>query len=189
MKNFKLLSLLGIVLVAGVFLVWCENKANEETNNDVVIEDATDAVIDYNDALVDLAYDCISSEDTIWAAYNSEELDVEGIQSAISNTISQCSSAINQIETLGDWEWDSSLKDGVVVLLQKDIEYYEKLGETVPYLAIPEEELTEEQATMYDTLITEIDNINQELEDANTNLIAIQDQFAIDHGYELEDAE
>ena len=77
----------------------------------------------------------------------------------------------------------------MITLLQKDIEYYEKLGETVPYLTIPEDELTEEQAELYSDIISEIDVINQELEIANANLVAIQDQFAVDHGYELEDIE
>lgn len=196
MNKSKFLALLWVVLVAWT-MAWCGNNTNVDNeinndNNDLIIEDVTEsanAVIDYNDSLVDLAYNCIASEDTIWTAYNSEELNVENIQNAISNTVAECNSAINQIESLGNWEWDSSLKDGVITLLQKDIEYYEKLGETVPYLTIPEDELTEEQAELYSDIISEIDVINQELEIANANLVAIQDQFAVDHGYELEDIE
>ena len=127
MNKSKFLALLWVVLVAWT-MAWCGNNTNVDNeinndNNDLIIEDVTEsanAVIDYNDSLVDLAYNCIASEDTIWTAYNSEELNVENIQNAISNTVAECNSAINQIESLGNWEWDSSLKDGVITLLQKD---------------------------------------------------------------------
>jgi hypothetical protein len=54
--------------------------------------------------MVDLAYNCISSEDAIWNAYNSDVLDIEDIKSAVDNTLKECSYAITQIEALGGWE-------------------------------------------------------------------------------------
>jgi len=193
MKKFRLLSLLGVVLVAGT-LAGClnNNDVNEGTNNqwDIIIEDITadtNAVIDYNDSLVDIASSCIASEDAIWNAYNSDEFDADKVQTAIDNTLDECNSAITQIEALGGWEWDNSLKDGVVILLQKDVEYYGKIREMIAYLAISEDGLTEEQNEAYGSILAEIDTLNQELEAANNNLIEIQNQFAANHKFELED--
>lgn len=193
MKNFRLLSLLGVILVTGT-LAGCldNNNVNEWSNNqDFIIEDVTEktnAVIDYNDTMVDLAYNCISSEDAIWNAYNSDVLDIEAIKSAVDNTLKECSYAITQIEALGGWEWDNSLKDGVITLLQKGSEYYKKLWETVSYLENPDW-LTEEEATAYEALKEEFTAIGQEYEAANANLIDIQSQFAANHGFELEEME
>lgn len=193
MKKIRFLSLLWLVLVAWT-LAWCldNNNVNEWTNDQwIIIEDVTEktnAVIDYNDTMVDLAYNCISSEDAIWEAYTSDVLDIEGIKSAVDNTLKECSNAINQIEALGDWEWDASLKDGVITLLQKGSEYYKKLWETVSYLENPEW-LTEEEATAYEALKEEFTAIGQEYETANANLIDIQSQFAANHGFELEEME
>ena len=94
----------------------------------------------------------------------------------------------NVVEALWDWEWDSSLKDGVIALLQKGIEYYKKLWETVSYLE-NQEWLTEEEAAAYEAIEEEFTVIGQEYEAANTNLITIQSQFAANHGFELEEME
>ena len=193
MKKIRFLSLLWLILVAWS-LAWCldNNNVNEWTNDQgLIIEDVTEktnAVIDYNDTMVDLAYNCISSEDAIWDAYTSDILDIEGIKSAVDNTLKECSYAITQIEALGGWEWDNSLKDGVIALLQKGTEYYKKLWETVSYLENPEW-LTEEEAAAYEALKEEFTAIGQEYETANANLIDIQSQFAANHGFELEEME
>ena len=193
MKKFRFLSLLWLVVIAWT-LAWCldNNNTNEWSNNqDFIIEDVTEktnAVIDYNDTMVDLAYNCISSEDAIWDAYTSDVLDIEGIRTSVDNTLKECSNAISQIEALGGWEWDNSLKDGVITLLQKGSEYYKKLWETVSYLENPDW-LTEEEATAYEALKEEFTAIGQEYEAANANLIDIQSQFAANHGFELEEME
>ena len=95
-------------------------------------------------------------------------------------------SSIASIENLGWREEDNSLQEGVLVILRKDLEYYTKLSELVPYLWI-EDQLTEEQAATYDTIVDEIERIDSELNEANNNLILIQEQFASNHGYELEE--
>jgi hypothetical protein len=102
--------------------------------------------------------------------------------------LKECSYAITQIEALGGWEWDNSLKDGVITLLQKGSEYYKKLWETVSYLENPDW-LTEEEATAYEALKEEFSAVGQEYETANANLIDIQSQFAANHGFELEEME
>ena len=189
MKNVKLLALLWVVVVAWT-LTWCGNKnANLWVNDgwDLIIEDNTpayDAVIDYNDSLVDIASQCIISENNIPTDY---ENGLDSIQTAINNTLTQCQSSIDQINALGDWEWDSSLREWIVNILELDIAYFSKFSELLPYLS--SEELPEEDADKYNTLVNEINAIDQVMEAANNNLILIQEEFATNHGYELQPIE
>ncbi len=194
MKNFKFWSLLWVIVIFGT-LAGCWNKndvenVNENENWDFVIEDIStenNAAIDYNDNLVDLASACIMSEESIWDTYSDESASVETVTLAINKTVDECSSAMDAIEELGDFEWDSSLKDWVLNIIGKDIAYYSKFNEILPYIA--KEQLTEEENTTYEGLLAEIDVLDKELTEANTNLITIQEQFAKNHGYELESAE
>ena len=148
MKKIRLLSLLWIVLIAGT-LAGCWNNEQQTTSNDswdFIIEDISwenDAVINYNDELVDMASNCIISEDNIRNTYDDENASIEDIKSAIDSTINVCTEAGKNIETLWDWEWDSSLKDWVLNIIEKYIAYYTKFSEILPYEA--QEEVTEEQ--------------------------------------------
>jgi len=194
MKKIRLLSLLWIVFLAST-LAGCWNKEtiSDDTWNstwDLIIEDVStenNAAIDYNDNLVDLASACIISEESIWDTYSDESASIETVTLAINDTVEKCSSAMDAIKNLGDFEWDSSLKDWVLDIIGKDIAYYSKFSEALPYIA--KEQLTEEENTTYEGLLAEIDVLDKELTEANTNLITIQEQFAKNHGYELESAE
>lgn len=194
MKNFRFWSLLWVIVIFGT-LAGCWNKndvenVNENENWDFVIEDIStenNAAIDYNDNLVDLASACIMSEESIWDTYSDESASVETVTLAINKTVDECSSAMDAIEELGDFEWDSSLKDWVLNIIGKDIAYYSKFNEILPYIA--KEQLTEEENTAYEGLLAEIDVLDRELTEANANLITIQEQFAKNHGYELESAD
>ena len=189
MKKIRLLSLLWIVLIAGT-LAGCWNNEQQTVSNDswdFVIEDISwenDAVINYNDELVDMASNCIISEDNIRNTYDDENASIEDIKSAIDSTINVCTEAGKNIETLWDWEWDSSLKDWVLNIIEKYIAYYTKFSEILPYVA--QEEVTEEQNEAYQSLLAEIEALDNELSEANNNLIAIQEQFASNHWFELE---
>ena len=195
MKKIRLLALLWVILIAWS-LVGCTN--NKESNNDTVaennewdfiIEDTTwenDAVISYNDNLVDIASKCVLSEDAIWEAYD-ETAAIEDVQIAINNTINECSSAREKINELWDWEWDSSLRDWVLTLIDKEIAYYSKFSELLPFSE--KEELTEDEKAVYEELFTEVQSLDEELRKANENLTAIQDKFANNHWFELEDTE
>lgn len=194
MKNFKFWSLLWVIVIFGT-LAGCWNKndvenVNENENWDFVIEDIStenNAAIDYNDNLVDLASACIMSEESIWDTYSDESASVETVTLAINKTVDECSSAMDAIKELGDFEWDSSLKDWVLNIIGKDIAYYSKFNEILPYIA--KEQLTEEENTAYEGLLAEIDVLDRELTEANANLITVQEQFAKNHGYELESAD
>lgn len=194
MKNFKFWSLLWVIVIFST-LAGCWNKndvenVDENGNWDFVIEDIStenSAAIDYNDNLVDLASACIMSEESIWDTYSDESASVETVTLAINKTVDECSSAMDAIEELGDFEWDSSLKDWVLNIIGKDIAYYSKFNEILPYIA--KEQLTEEENTAYEGLLAEIDVLDRELTEANANLITVQEQFAKNHGYELESAD
>lgn len=184
MKKFRLLALLWVVLIAWSLAGCWSDKANTW---DLIIEDVTwenDAVINYNDTLVDLASQCIVSEDGIWNTYDNEDSTTEDIIKAINTTISQCTNAWEQISDLWDWEWDSSLKDWVLDIIEKEINYYSKFSELLPYLE--KEELTEEEKSSYDAIYSEIEILDKELSDANENLMTVQEKFASNHGFELE---
>lgn len=191
MKKTRLLTLLWVVLLAWS-LAWCWNNNTTNTNlgsetqwGDLIIEDTTsvhDAVIDYNDALVETASQCILSEDNIPTDF---ENGLENIQNAVNNTISQCQNSITEINKLWDWEWDSSLKDWVIKILELDVAYFTKFNEVLPYLV--SEELTEEEADKYNTLIEEINAIDQEMQAANDNMVTIQSEFAQNHWFQLEE--
>lgn len=189
MKKIRLLSLLWIVLIAGT-LAGCWNNEQQTTSNDswdFIIEDISwenDAVINYNDELVDMASNCIISEDNIRNTYDDENASIEDIKSAIDSTINVCTEAGKNIEALWDWEWDSSLKEWVLNIIEKYIAYYTKFSEILPYVA--QEEVTEEQNEAYQSLLAEIEALDNELSEANNNLITIQEQFASNHWFELE---
>ena len=187
MKKFWLLAL-WIILITWT-LAGCNNKSSNTNTWDVIIEDISwenEAVINYNDKLVGFASNCIISENGIWNVYDTDDYSIEDVKSAINETISICSNAKEQINNLWDWEWDSSLKDGAIVIIEKEIEYINKLNESLPYLE-NEENLSEEDKEIYEWIVSEIQAINQELLDANDDIIAIQDNFAKAHWFELED--
>ena len=194
MKKIRLLSLLWIILFAGTLAgCWGNKEVNSnDTWNDewnLIIEDTTsetDAVINYNDTLVDLASQCIISENNIWNTYDSES-PIEDVQTAINNTVNECSSAKENVNKLWDWEWDSSLREWVIAIIDKEIAYYSKFSEILPYLE--KEELTEDEKWIYDTIFAEIQTLDSELTQANENLITVQEQFATSHWFELETEE
>ena len=193
MKKFWLLSL-SLILVTWT-LAGCgsDKQSDPETSNntwDFIIEDITyqkDAVVEYNDQLVDLASNCIIAEDNVWNVFDDENAPVEDIENAIKETIATCTTAGEEISKLWDWEWDSSLKDWVLDIISKDIAYYSKLPEILPY--IDKQDLSAEENEKYEWIHAELDVLDADLAQANENLIAIQEQFAKDHGYELLDEE
>ena len=183
MKKFRLLTLLWIALVTGTLAgCWSDN------NEDFIIEDITwenEAVINYNDNLVDVASQCLLSEDAIWEAYNNTESTTKDIVNAVENTISECGNASTKIIEIWDREWDSSLKDWIISIIEKEIRYYTEFKELLPYLE--KEDLTEEEKANYDVIYAEVEALDDELSQANTDLLTIQEQFAKNHGFELEE--
>ena len=66
------------------------------------------------------------------------------------------------------------------------------MGELVAYQNYTEEDfdnMPEEDAIAYETIVQELENIYALNEEASNALVAIQEQFAANHGFELEDEE
>lgn len=186
MKKIRLLALLWVILITGTLVGCWSNKQSDNNSSDVAIEDITwqtDEVITYNDKLVELASQCIISESDIWNAYD-DNSSTEDIQEAISSTIAKCSNISEEINKLWDWEWDSSLKNGVLDVIQKEIAYYTKFSEIIPYIG--QGEITEEENSKYESLLSEIETLDKELNESNDNLMTIQEEFAKNHGFQLE---
>lgn len=187
MKNFRLLVLLWAILITWTLVgCWSNKQSDNNPWEDVVIEDITwqtDEVISYNDKLVELASQCIISENDIWNAYD-DNSSSEDVQEAINNTITKCTNINEEINKLWDREWDSSLKDWVLKVIEKEIAYYTKFSEIIPY--IWKEEISEEENSKYESLLNEIDLLDKELNESNDNLMTIQEEFAKNHGFQLE---
>lgn len=184
MKKNRFLALLWFIVITWT-LAGCWSN-----NWDFIIEDTssqTDAVIKYNDSLVDTASACIASENIIRDTYDNENSSIDDIKTAINNTIKECTSAKKNINSIWDWEWDSSLKDWILNIIEKYITYYTKFSEVLPYLE--QEEITEEQNGKYESLLAEIESLDNELNEANNTLVVIQEQFANNHWFELESDE
>lgn len=189
MKKFWVLSLLWVILIFWT-LAWCWNKQENTDTSDVVVEDISwksEAIINYNDTLVDLASKCINLENNIWDTYDDESSSIDDIQSAINGTIDNCTSVWESIKELWDWEWDSSLKDWVIAIIEKEIAFYSKFNELLPYLQ--KEELTEDEKWVYDKIFTEVETLDKELSDASQNLTLIQEDFSKKYWYKLETEE
>ena len=90
-----------------------------------------------------------------------------------------------EINKLWGREWDNSLKDWVIAVIEKEINYYTKFNELLPYLK--KDSLTEEENTSYSTIYAEVETLNKELDEANENLSGTQKQFSVNHWFELEE--
>jgi hypothetical protein len=54
----------------------------------------------YNDNLVDFASKCIESENIVWDTYQDESASIQDIESAIDNTISECTTSKDMVNAL-----------------------------------------------------------------------------------------
>jgi len=179
MKHSKLLTL-SLIALTTVTLAGCFGK---NTDNNENISNIT--AIEYNDQLVDLTSECLSSEEWIRNAYNDENASVEDIQLEINNSLNKCQSIRDQVNSLWSWEWDESLKNWVITIIENDIAYYQKFSQLVPYLR--SEAPTDEEIEESTSILNELEALDENLENANNDLALIQDQFAKNHGFELED--
>ena len=143
------------------------------------------AIINYNDSIVNLATKCVEAEDNIRTIYENENAEIEDVKASINDTIKECKDRLQELNNLWDWEWDSSLKDWTATFLEKEIEYYQRFNELLPYLY--KQELTESEKATYDTLSEQLGKIDEDLSKASDNLEALQTQFAEKYNFDLED--
>lgn len=190
MRNF-VVWLLCVVCLSWV-IVWCSSKETKNTDKwDFVIEEInTDQVLSYNDSIRNFSIKCIDAEESMWNVYNGYDWwSIDDVKLAIDNTISECKDAMFKINDLWAWEWDSSLKNWVISLIQKMLEKYEKLYETLPFLPLLNEWLVEEDVVIYEWIKAELNSLDWEIIELNDKLSEIQYSFAEAHWYELEQNE
>ena len=145
------------------------------------------AIINYNDSIVNLATKCVEAENNIRTIYEDENAEIEDVKASINDTIKECKNSLQELNILWDWEWDSSLKDWTATFLEKEIEYYQKFYELLPYLY--KQELTENEKTTYDTLSEQLGKIDEDLSKASEDLETLQTQFSEKHNFDLEGQE
>ena len=190
MRNFGVLLLCMICL--SWVMVWCSTKEAKNTDQwDFVIQEVdADQVLSYNDNIRNFSIMCIDAEESMWDVYNSYNWwSIDDVKLAIDNTVSECKDAMFKINDLWAWEWDASLKDGVISLIQKMLEKYEKLYETLPFLPLLSEWLVEDDAVIYEWIKAELNSLDWEIIELNDELSEIQYSFAENHWYELEQDE
>lgn len=199
MKKFWLLAL-WITLIAWTLAgCWSNKEVNTKENIDSANTWASNEnitsennVVKYNDEIINLARKCTESEDLVWTLYDAYTDDntsfkVEDIQTAINNTIKECNDDFQKVNSIWDWDWDSLLKDWALEFIWKEIEYYQKFSELLPYLT--KWPLSEEEMAIHDSLLAEVQAIDEKLWEANENLGPIQKQFSIKYNFELDNDE
>ena len=186
MKKFGVL-LFCLVLLSWM-IVWCSSKDVSDDKWDFIIEEIdTDQIMAYNDSIRDFWLKCFEADESMRDIYNWYNWwSTDEVKSAIDDTVSECKNSMFQINDLWDIDWDSSLKDWVILLIQKMLERYEKLYETLPFLPLLDEWLVEEDSMAYEEIKSELDSLGSEIRDLNKNLSDIQLSFAEAHWYELE---
>jgi len=195
MKKLWLLALWATLILWTLAGCWSNKEVNNTNNvntNTWSTEESISEkseVVQYNDKIINLSKKCAESEDLIWTLYDAYNEDntsfkVEDIQNAINSTIKLCSDNLQEVNNAWDWEWDSSLKDWSVEFLSREIEYYQKFSELLPYLT--KWDLTEDEKAIHDSLLTEIQSIEERLWKATKDLTPIQRQFAKKYDFELE---
>ena len=140
-------------------------------------------MIDYNDKLVELTDQCFLAEGDMRTAMDYQNRDEA--RALHTSTLATCKSSQSAIAAMDAYKKDTSLRDAVDTLLQAEISYLEKFGETIVYRDL--EELTADQEETYTALENELYLIEQMIYTASENLITIQEIFAEQHGYELQD--
>lgn len=185
MKNLKLLTLLWIIAISW-FLSWCWNNWNNSNKNIENITTKANEAAEYNNSLISIASKCPTTANTVRDLYENNS-QIGDIKTATENTLLECKNAINQINTIWDLEWDSSLKNEIITTLNLYTAYFTKFNEMLTY--IEKENLTKEESESYKKIVQEIKNMDKEMDYQNNNLFNIQSEFAQNHWFELEDIE
>ena len=164
-KTYLCAALFGAILLA-----WCGSS-----NTDV---------IKYNDSFVEIVKTCTDSTQELFQKFSADGSTVDTISESIENSITVCQNAKDQASELWNFEKDSSLKDAVIELMDTEVEYLNKFSETSVYWNI--DNITEEDKTNYEALVTELYNIQDNLNLQFVTLQEAQELFAAKHWLVLE---
>lgn len=161
---------LSLVLFGVTLLAWCGSSDMD--------------VIQYNDSFVDIVKTCTDSTQELFQKFTSDNSTIDTISDSVNSSIEVCNEAKKQSVQLWNFEKDSSLKDAVVNLMDTEVEYLNKFAETSVYWNI--DNITEEDKSKYEWLVTELYNIQDNL---NLQFVALQEAqelFAARHWLVLE---
>lgn len=188
MRKFGVL-LLWLIFLSGM-IVGCSLKENDDKWDFIIEEIDSDQIVAYNDSIRSISEKCFEAEDSMWNIYNWYNWwSTDDVKSAIDETVSVCKDSMFQINDLWGVDWDSSLKDWVILLIQKMLERFDKLYETLPFLPLLDEGLVDEDFVAYEGIKSDLDSLGWEIRDLNKSLSEIQRLFAEAHWYELEEVE
>lgn len=190
-NKWVIILLISVIVILFITLIWYMSKWEDKKYDDKIANyNTTDSVsysddenfinvIDYNDALVNTATECISTEDAIWTVRDDDSASTEDVLSQVDDTISKCNASITKIKNLWDFEWDNELNKWVLNVLEKVVAYYTKFKELLPYA-------DGNNDSMYNKIFDELQELDSQLTDANDELVIIQESFSERHGFELE---
>ena len=163
-KSLWLLSLLWILILS-----WCGSSSN---------------VVEYNDSFVELVKECTDGNQTLFQTYNANSATLDSIAQSLQDNITICQNAQVKASQMWDYEKDSSLKEAVINLLTMEVNYLQKFSETSRYRNI--DNLTDEDKIAYNWIVTELNEVQNHLNQQFTNLQDVQEAFAAKHGLNLE---
>ena len=163
-KSLWLISLLWILILS-----WCWSSMD---------------VVEYNDNFVSIVKECTDANQTLFQNFNTDWSSVDSIMASLQENISICENAQKKASDMWDYNKDSSLKDAVVDLLSKEVEYLQKFWSTSQYRNI--DNITPEDEAVYGEVVKDLYQTETELNSKFVALQDIQEAFAVKNGLKLE---
>lgn len=163
-KSLWIISLLWVLILS-----WCSGSLD---------------VVEYNDSFVALVKECTDANQALFQNFNAEWATIDSIEQTLQNNISICQNAQAKASSMWDYDKDSSLKDGVVNLLDTEVEYLKKFSKSSRYRNI--DNITDEDKLAYDEIVGDLYKSESELNSRFISLQEIQEAFAAKHGLKLE---
>ena len=168
MLNF----ILSVILFVSIYANW-NNYANQ-TGSSFVSEEVS--VLEYNDNFVTLVWKCTDANQALFQIFNTEWTSTEDINDTIQNNIDVCQNSLETALRIWDYNNDSSLKDAVVELLSMEVNYLDTLSKTSNYRDVTN--ITEEDKSKYDSVIAELNDALNWLNQKFLEMQNIQEEFA-----------
>lgn len=164
-KSIWLLSLLWILVLSG-----CGGSSSN--------------IVEYNDTLVSIVKECTDANQALFQTFQADRSTLDSIGESLQSNIEICNQAKAKALELWNYGKDTSMKDGVVDLLDKEVIYLEKFWATQRYWNI--DNITDEDKLAYDWLVSDLNDAQNSLNQQFTNLQTIQEAFAAKNGLKLE---
>ena len=162
-KSLWILSLLWVLILS-----WCGS-----TN-----------VVEYNDSFVEIVKECTDANQTLFQNFNADWATLDSIEQSIQDNIIICQWAQEKAEKMWNYEKDSSLKNAVIDLLTKEVDYLKKFASTKAYWNT--ENLTDEDKDAYNWVASDLKESQNALNQQFADLQDVQEAFATKHWLALE---